>query len=46
MERGGAVEEESVGDRAAEAGLSPAIGGFPVANPGGGGVERGGERMC
>ena len=46
MGRGGAAEEESVGDSVAEAGLLPAIGGSPVANPGGGGVERDGEWLC
>ena len=34
-------EMESVGDSGAEAGLSPEIGGSPVANPGGGGGEEG-----
>ena len=34
------MERKSVGDQAAEARLPPAIGGSPVANPGGGGVER------
>ena len=46
MVRGRAAEEKLVGDRVAEAGLPPAIGGSPVANPGGGGVERDGEWVC
>ena len=40
------AEEESVGDRVAEAGLPPVFGGSPVANPGGGEVERDGEWLC
>ena len=46
MVRARAAKEELVSDRVAEAGLPPAIGGSPVANPGGGGVERNGEWLC
>ena len=43
--RGGVAEEESVGDRGAEARSPSATGGSPVANPGGGGSGAGVVRL-